>query len=163
LINGLLDYARINRKTPPELVNINTLVFEITQSIVPRVFTLEIDDLPELFTERLKLEQLFSNLISNAVKYAKPENARIEIRCKKVVNFYEFSVKDNGIGIDQEYHQKIFEIFQTLREKNEVESTGVGLAIVKKIIDEQGENIYVQSKLGEGTEFTFSWRNNKTL
>ncbi|MFH6948928.1 ATP-binding protein [Flavobacterium sp. FlaQc-51] len=161
LINGLLDYARINRKTPPEQVNINMLVSDITQSMVPREFILDIDSLPELYTERLKLEQLFSNLISNAVKYAKPENARIEIRCKKVGSFYEFSVKDNGIGIDREYHQKIFEIFQTLREKNELESTGVGLAIVKKIIDEQGENIYVQSKLGEGTEFTFTWRNNK--
>lgn len=161
LINGLLDYARINKKTPPERVDLNTLVSEITQSIVPRTFKLDIGKLPELYTERLKLEQVFSNLISNAVKYAKPENAHIEIKCQKVLTFYEFSVKDNGIGIDAEYHQKIFEIFQTLREKNEMESTGVGLAIVKKIIDEQGENIYVQSKLGEGTEFTFSWRNTK--
>ena len=72
LINGLLDYARINRKTPPEQVNINTLVSDITQSMVPREFILDIDPLPELYTERLKLEQLFSNLISNAVKYAKP-------------------------------------------------------------------------------------------
>lgn len=162
LINGLLDYARINRKTPPESVDLNILVSDITQSIVPREFTLHIDNLPEVYTQRLKLEQLFSNLISNAVKYAKPENAVIEIRCKKVVSFYEFSVKDNGIGIDEEYHHKIFEIFQTLREKNEMESTGVGLAIVKKIIDDQGENIYVQSKLGEGTQFTFTWRNTKT-
>lgn len=158
LINGLLDYARINRKTSPELVDTNALVHEIVQSIVPREFKLEIINLPELVTERLKLEQVFSNLISNAVKYSKPENPYIEIKCQKVLNFYEFSVKDNGIGIDKEYYQKIFEIFQTLREKNEMESTGVGLAIVKKIIDDQGERIHVESKLGEGTTFTFTWR-----
>lgn len=163
LINGLLDYARINRKTPSELVDTGALVYEISQSIVPRKFKFEIINLPAIFTERLKLEQVFSNLISNAVKYAKTENPRIVIKCDKVHNVFEFSVKDNGIGIDPEYHQKIFEIFQTLREKNEVESTGIGLAIVKKIIDEQGENINVQSKLGEGTEFTFTWRNTKAV
>ncbi|KRD08829.1 hypothetical protein ASE21_13320 [Flavobacterium sp. Root901] len=161
LINGLLDYARINRKTPSELVDTNALVHEISQSIVPRKFKLDFINLPEIFTERLKLEQVFSNLISNAVKYSKAENPRIEIRCEKIMNVYEFSVKDNGIGIDPEYHQKIFEIFQTLREKNEMESTGVGLAIVKKIIDEQGETINVQSKLEQGAQFTFTWRNNK--
>ena len=163
LINGLLDYARINRKTPPELVDTGALVYEISQSIVPRKFKFEIINLPTVFTERLKLEQVFSNLISNAVKYAKTENPRIVIKCDKVHNVFEFSIKDNGIGIDPEYHQKIFEIFQTLREKNEVESTGIGLAIVKKIIDEQGESIHVQSKLGEGAEFTFTWRNTKAV
>lgn len=163
LINGLLEYASINRKTPPEVVDTNTLVDEIVQSIVPRNFKLEIVNLPEIFTERLKLEQVFSNLISNAVKYAKSNRPTLEIKCQKVHGIYEFSVKDNGIGIDPEYHQKIFEIFQTLREKNEMESTGIGLAIVKKIIDDQGESINVESKLGEGTKFTFTWRNTKTI
>jgi len=162
LINGLLDYARINRKTPTELVDTNLLVHEITQSIVPRNFTIKIENLPEMFTERLKLEQVFANLISNAVKYSKPEKGFIKITGKKIKDYYEFSVKDNGIGIAIEYHQKIFEIFQTLREKNEIESTGVGLAIVKKIIDEHRETINVKSELGIGTEFIFTWRNNKT-
>jgi len=162
LINGLLDYARINRKTPTELVDTNLLVHEIAQSIVPRNFTIKIENLPEMFTERLKLEQVFANLISNAVKYSKPEKGFIKITGKKIKDYYEFSVKDNGIGIAVEYHQKIFEIFQTLREKNEIESTGVGLAIVKKIIDEHRETINVKSELGIGTEFIFTWRNNKT-
>jgi len=162
LINGLLDYARINRKTPTELVDTNLLVREITQSIVPRNFTIKIENLPEIFTERLKLEQVFANLISNAVKYSKPENGSIKITGRKIKDYYEFSVKDNGIGIAAEYHHKIFEIFQTLREKNEIESTGVGLAIVKKIIDEQRETIIVKSELGMGTEFIFTWRNSKT-
>ncbi|GGF03035.1 ATP-binding protein [Flavobacterium limi] len=161
LINGLLDYARLNLKTPPESINTNALVQEIADSIVPRSFSLEIDHLPDLFTERIKLEQVFANLISNAVKYTpKEEGGIIQIKCKIFPNFYEFSVKDNGIGIAVEFHQKIFEIFQTLREQNEQESTGVGLAIVKKIIDDQQESITVKSTLGEGAEFIFTWRNS---
>lgn len=163
LINGLLDYARINRRTTPELVDTNILVHEITEPIVPRNFKLHIHNLPELYTERIKLEQVFSNLISNAVKYSKTENPVIEIKCEKLENIYQFSVKDNGIGIAPEYHHKIFEIFQTLREKNEMESTGIGLAIVKKIIDDRGEKISVKSNPGEGTEFIFTWRNNKVI
>ncbi|MEP7265614.1 MAG: ATP-binding protein, partial [Bacteroidota bacterium] len=77
--------------------------------------------------------------------------------------FFEFSVKDNGIGIDQEYHEKIFEMFQTLREKNETESTGIGLAIVKKIIEEQHGTIKVNSVLGNGAEFIFTWSVNKII
>jgi signal transduction histidine kinase len=128
---------------------------------VPRNFKLEIDDLPDLFTERIKLEQVFANLISNAVKYIPQEDGHIHISCKYFSPIYEFSVKDNGIGIAAEYHKKIFEIFQTLREQNEQESTGVGLAIVKKIIDDQDERIIVKSELGKGAEFIFTWRNNK--
>lgn len=160
LINGLLDYARISHKTPAEKVDVNLLVHEIADSIVPRSFKLEIDNMPVLYTERLKLEQVFGNLISNAVKYIQHDNGRIVITCKEMPKYFEFSVKDNGIGIDAEYHEKIFEIFQTLREKNEKESTGVGLAIVKKIIDERQETIIVKSKSGEGAEFIFTWRKN---
>ncbi|WP_165830091.1 ATP-binding protein [Flavobacterium hydrophilum] len=161
LINGLLDYARLNLKTPSEKINTNALVQEIADSIIPRTFTFEIGDLPDLFTERIKLEQVFANLISNAVKYTPQEKGGIiQIKCKIFPNFYEFSVRDNGIGIAVEFHQKIFEIFQTLREQNEQESTGVGLAIVKKIIDDQQESITVKSALGEGAEFIFTWRNN---
>lgn len=158
LINGLLDYARVSYKTQPEKVDINALVHDIADSLVPRNFRLQIDNLPELYTERLKLEQVFTNLISNAVKYIPHDNGAITITCREMREHYEFSVKDNGIGIDPEYHQKIFEIFQTLRERNEKESTGVGLAIVKKIMDERQETITVKSQPGEGAEFIFTWK-----
>lgn len=160
LINGLLDYARLNVNVPLENIDTNAMVHEIATSIVPRNFRLQIGNLPNLFSERIKLEQVFTNLISNAVKYTPHENGSIMINCETFTNFYEFSVKDNGIGIAPEYHQKIFEIFQTLREQNEEESTGVGLAIVKKIIDDRQEHIIVKSELGKGAEFIFSWRNN---
>ena len=163
LMNGVLDYDRTNPKTAPEEVDTNSLIQEITQSIVPRNFTLKIQKLPKIFTERLKLEQVFFNLISNAVKYASPEKGFIEIGCRQNNHIFEFYVQDNGIGIDPQYHNKIFEIFQTLREKNEIESTGVGLAIVKKILDDRGETISIASHLGEGTVFSFTWRNNKRI
>lgn len=158
LINGLLDYARINQKTTPEMIDTNTLVHEIADSLVPRSFQLHVDPLPELYTERLKLEQVFANLISNAVKYIPHPDGEIRITCRELPLAYEFSVSDNGIGIDSAYHGKIFEIFQTLREKNEQESTGIGLAIVKKIMDERQEKITVQSASGKGTTFTFTWK-----
>ena len=160
LINGLLDYARISHKTPAEKVDVNAMVHDIADSFVPRSFKLQIDNLPEIYTERLKLEQVFANLISNAVKYIQHEDGHIIIRCNEKPTYYEFSVKDNGIGIDPEYHEKIFEIFQTLREKNEKESTGVGLAIIKKIMDERQETITVRSRSGHGAEFIFTWRKN---
>ncbi len=161
LINGLLDYARISEKTQASEVDVNELVKEIVDSIVPRHFKVETGKLPQLYTEALKLEQVFTNLISNAVKYTHRKDGHIIITCDQLAEFYRFTVKDNGIGIDAEYHNKIFEIFQTLREKNEIESTGVGLAIVKKIIDEQRGTIAVKSKAGEGAEFVFTWQKPK--
>lgn len=158
LINGLLDYARISMETPMEQVDVNALVREITDSIVPRSFELEIENLPQLYTERLRLEQVFANLISNAVKYIRGQQGLIRISCREFDHYYEFAVADNGIGIDPEFHSKIFEIFQTLREKDEKESTGVGLAIVKKIIDEQHQSIRVESQIGSGATFTFTWK-----
>lgn len=158
LINGLLDYARISLKTPPEHVDVNLLVRELTGSLVPRHFTVHVDPLPSLYTERIKLEQVFGNLISNAIKYTPRADGRITVTCVERPDHYEFAVKDNGTGIDPLYHARIFEIFQTLREKNESESTGVGLAIVKKIIDEHEDSIHVQSSPGEGSTFTFTWK-----
>ncbi len=158
LINGLLDYARISQETQAETVDLNNLIHDIADSIVPRHFKLEIDQMPVIVTQRLKLEQVFSNLISNAVKYTPGDNPLIKIACREYSNFYEFSVIDNGIGIDPEFHDKIFEIFQTLREKNEKESTGIGLAIVRKIIEEERGRITLKSSAGKGAEFTFTWK-----
>lgn len=157
LINGLLEYARISEKTVMEHINLYDLVKDITDAIVPREFDVQIGSLPILYSERIKLEQVFTNLISNSVKYTVDANPKISITCNELPGHYEFSVKDNGIGIDPEYHDKIFEIFQTLREKDEKESTGIGLAIIKKIIEEHQCTIRVKSSLGKGAEFIFTW------
>jgi signal transduction histidine kinase len=160
LIHGLLDYARISREKPlKEKVDVDTLVKEIAELIIPKEFRLETHNLPVLKTEKIRLEQVFSNLISNSVKYSSG-NGRIVIKGKELNDHFEFSVKDDGIGIDPQFHGKIFEIFQTLREKHAKESTGIGLSIVKKIIDDQHCTIRVESDLGKGSTFTFTWPKN---
>lgn len=161
LINGLLEYARVRGKTTPQITNVNEIVYQIIDSIVPRNFKVEVYDLPVFFTEKSKLEQVFENLISNAIKYTPGNDGKIIITCKEHGDHYEFSVRDNGIGIDPEYHSRIFEMFQTLREKDEKESTGIGLAIIKRILDEQNCSIRVVSALGTGAEFIFTWPRNK--
>ena len=163
LINGLLDYARISEKTKKSDIDVNKMVSDIRDSIIPRHFKVEVSNLPTLYTEPIKLEQVFTNLISNSVKYTTHPNGHIIITCKEFPDYYQFSIKDNGIGIDAEYHQKVFEIFQTLREKNQMESTGVGLAIVKKIIDEQHGTIVLNSTAGNGAEFVFTWNKHKSI
>jgi signal transduction histidine kinase len=163
LVNGLLDYARIREKTPSEYIDVKNLVEEIVQDIVPRNFEVQLQNLPVMFGERIKIEQVFTNLISNAVKYTSTEKGKIIISCQEHKQQYEFSVKDNGIGIDAEFHERVFGMFQTLREKGEKESTGIGLAIIKKIIEDQKGRITVHSTSGEGATFVFTWpKTNET-
>lgn len=157
LINGLLDYARIRKKHTAEETDVGKLIAEIKETVVPDNFTIKTHSLPTIVTERFKLEQVFTNLISNAVKYTPAKKGIITIKCEEKQGYYEFSVKDNGVGIAPQFHEKIFEIFQTLRDKDEKESTGIGLAIVKKIIEEQHCTIKLESTLGSGAEFIFTW------
>jgi signal transduction histidine kinase len=160
LINGILDLARIGRtKRMDELVDTRQLVLEILDSIgVPAHFKVQIPDkMPHIYTIRIYLEQVFSNLISNAIKYNDKPEGLIVIKSSESSQYYSFSVTDNGPGIDPEYHDRIFVIFQTLQERDAVESTGVGLAIVKKIVERQGGTITVDSEPGKGSTFTFNW------
>ena len=110
--------------------------------------------LPVIKGDQTKLQQLFQNLISNAVKFIDKDRGLIEIDVIDKKSFYEFSVKDNGIGIEPKYHEKIFKIFHSLNRSKE--STGIGLSIVKKIVDLHDGNIWLKSKPGLGTTFFFS-------
>ncbi len=160
MINGLLEYARIGRiKKGQQKVDVNVLLNELVEVLVPPSFNIKIDpDMPVFTTEKLRLEQVFSNLISNAVKYNDKDKGEIGIHFRELSDVYEFVVTDNGPGIHPDYHEKIFMIFQTLQERDAFESTGVGLAIVKKIIEEQKGSISVESDTGEGSAFKFTWR-----
>lgn len=159
MINGLLEYARIGKvKRGKEEVNIHVLVSDLVEVLVPRDFDVRIrNELPVVFTEKILIEQVFSNLISNAVKYNDKSRGLIEISCEETEEVYKFEVSDNGKGIDEQYYDKIFVIFQTLQERDAFESTGVGLAIVAKIIDDHKGTISVQSELGKGSKFSFTW------
>jgi signal transduction histidine kinase len=159
LINGLLAYARTGR-VRHELEDVDTaqVIKDTAELLIPVGFTFEIEGrMPVIKTEKILLEQVFSNLISNAVKYNDKEQGRVVIRCETFEHHYEFEVQDNGPGIEKEYHDKIFRIFQTLRERDAFESTGVGLAIVKRILDEKKMTITVNSEVGAGVTFKFTW------
>ncbi len=160
LINGLLEYSRIGRlKLPTESVNVAVFLQEIIDSLAPLdSFTFSIiEEMPTLVTKRLLLQQVFSNLISNAIKHHPRNEGKIEISVQELENYYEFSVKDDGEGIDPAYHQRVFEIFQTLLPRDQKENTGIGLSIVKKIVETQGGTIKLKSNIGEGAIFCFTW------
>jgi signal transduction histidine kinase len=161
LISGILDLARVGRSAQAdEPVFVRQLLREIFDSLeLPAGFNVELPFyLPTLVTSRVQLQQVFTNLISNAIKYHhQPENGLIRIGCTEDNDHYTFSVADNGPGIAPEYHERIFVIFQTLTERDTLESTGVGLAIVKKIVERQGGTIRLESAEGRGATFFFTW------
>jgi light-regulated signal transduction histidine kinase (bacteriophytochrome) len=113
--------------------------------------------MPIIFTERMKLQQVVSNLVSNAVKHNDKSDPIVNISCEDQGEDYLFCFEDNGPGIDPQFHEKIFVIFQTLQARDSFESTGVGLAIVKKIVDEAGGKIWVDSEPGKNTKFFVKW------
>ncbi|WP_044514846.1 sensor histidine kinase [Hymenobacter sp. DG25B] len=161
LISGILELARVGR-TPQaeERVNVRELLTETMDMLSPpEGFQLKLPAyLPTITTSRVELQQVFANLISNAFKYHhQPEQGTVSIRFSEDRQFYTFTVKDNGPGIAAAYHERIFIIFQTLTERDTLESTGVGLAIVKKLVERQGGTIRIESEEGKGAAFTFTW------
>ena len=142
-----------------EYINLNTLLMDIAESLPLRPgLQLHIQpNLPEIHSERIPLQQVLSNLISNAIKYHDKPEGYIKVWATERSDHLEFFVEDNGPGISKAYHDKIFVIFQTLQERDSFESTGVGLAIVKKILDDRRQEITVKSEPGKGTVFAFTW------
>lgn len=160
LIAGILSYARIGKEVvKKERVDVNELIADVKDSL-PQDKPVHImcpSELPVVYTERIPLFQVFSNLVSNAVKYNDKPVGEVRIYHRDAGDKYEFFVEDNGPGIPEQYHKRIFVIFQTLKERDSFESTGVGLAIVKKILEKRNETIQLVSKPGEGAKFSFTW------
>ena len=160
LLNGLLEYSRVGRaELTPEQVDVNDLLTEVIQSLnPPSNFVIKIDpNMPTLLTTRIPLRQVFANLIGNAIKHHDQPEGLIHISVNELQNAYEFAVADDGPGIAPEYHRKIFTIFQTLEARDTKESTGIGLAIVKKIVESQGGAIDVEAEVDGGTTMRFTW------
>ncbi|AFY94903.1 ATP-binding protein [Chamaesiphon minutus] len=160
MIDGLLQYARASRKDSQlELVCVADLLAEVIESIdPPSIFTVSIaTEMPTLEAKRLLLFQVFANLISNAFKHHDRSDGCIRISCRAQSDFYEFAVADDGPGIDPVYHDRIFIIFQAANPQKNSDSTGVGLSIVKKIVETAGGQIWLESELGKGTTFYFTW------
>jgi len=159
LINGILTYSRVSRaQITYQEVDVYKVVQEVIESLsVPPKFTVTVqEDLPGVLYPVVNLEQIFTNLISNAIKYHDKPVGHINISYKDKGEFHQFEVSDDGPGIAKEYHDKIFHIFQTLQARDTVESTGIGLTIVKKIIEERGGTIEVESTVDMGTQFNFT-------
>jgi len=162
LIEDLLDISRIERrKSSFEEVDISCLFTEVNLRLEyaikeKNVKVLIPDDLPRIFCDRVRMVEVFANLFSNAIKFNDKPNPTIEAGCAVQGDYYEFFVKDNGPGIEQQYFDKIFEIFQRLGKKEDHEGTGAGLTIVKKIIEMHNGKIWVDSKVGEYTAFYFT-------
>jgi len=164
LINGLLDYSKAHHKKGDDVeVKIRDMVYDTVEFIgAPKHCVVETGNLmPVLFTDKIKIQQVFSNLLTNAIKYNDKERIYIRVDAKEFADKWEISIEDNGPGIEPQYHEKIFVIFQTLNARDNFESTGVGLAIVKKIIEEEGGRIWLHSEKGRGAKFIFTWPRKK--
>jgi PAS domain S-box-containing protein len=160
LIDGLLQYSRAGRsKTPPEQVAVEKLLEQVILALDPPTeFTIKLDSmLPTLVTERLLLQQVFTHLLSNAIRHHPRQDGTVVVRAQDLGDCYEFAVADDGAGIAPCFHQKIFVIFQTLQARDTTENTGVGLAIAKKIVEGKGGTIRLESQEGQGATFYFTW------
>nr|WP_275994389.1 PAS domain-containing protein [Argonema antarcticum] len=160
LIEGILTYSRVGRvKTAKKIVDVGTLLKNIIDSLAPPpTFTITLEsEMPVFATEQLLLEQVFANLISNAIKHHHRSDGRIDISVQDRGDFYEFVVRDDGPGIDPQYHEKVFVIFQTLVPRDRVENTGIGLSLVKKIVEDKGGSVRLESHQDRGATFRFTW------
>jgi signal transduction histidine kinase len=160
LIHGILSYSRVGRyEMEAEEVDLNVLLNELADSLPlrPGLQIIIQEELPVLNTHRVPLLQIFTNLMNNAIKYHDKQDGYIKIYFSEETDHYTFYIEDNGPGIAKNYHNKIFVIFQTLNGSDSFESTGVGLAIVKKILDDRNQKITVESEPGKGSTFAFTW------
>ena len=166
LIDGILAYSRAGRSArAPEPVDTGELVTETIELISPpqganvRVA----DDMPVVMAERVPLQQVFLNLVTNAIKYSSKitDRPEVDIEWRDAGDEFEFSVRDNGPGISPEYHKRIWGIFQTLAARDKVEGTGVGLALVQKVVESRGGAVSLESEPGHGSTFRFTWPKKK--
>lgn len=159
MFEGLLGYSRAGLKTEPQWVDVGVLLQEVIADLAPPAnFTIEVAPMPRLYTKRCQLRQVFSHLIRNAIAHHPSPEGTVKISAKPELDGYEFTVSDDGVGIAAQFQERVFEIFQTLQARDTVENIGMGLAIVKKIVESQNGTIRLESQAGKGANFSFTWR-----
>jgi light-regulated signal transduction histidine kinase (bacteriophytochrome) len=161
LINDLLDYSRIGTRgkkfTEVDCQDVVDRALEIMRENVTQCeAVISVGEMPEVIGDENQLVQVFQNLIGNALKYRSGEKPLVTISAKKKDLYWEFRVEDNGIGIARQYHERIFTIFQRLHGRTEYSGSGIGLSIVKKIIERHNGRIRVESEEGKGAAFIFT-------
>ena len=166
LIRDLLEYSSSGKDIEDytevdlnQVVSDITQLFEITKGEID--ITYQIGKMPTVLAMNFKMHQVFQNLIGNAIKYRGEEKLVIEITAKEEEEDWQISVKDNGIGIEPQYHEVVFELFNRLHNASEYSGTGIGLAVCKKIVEMHGGKIWVQSDLNKGSEFIFTLPKNR--
>jgi signal transduction histidine kinase len=160
LIDGILAYSRAGRvRDRPARVDVGSLLREVIELLAPPTETTIVvaPDMPVIEAERVPLQQVFMNLIGNAIKHAARAEARIEITAEPAGELYRFAIADNGPGIAPQYREKIWQIFQTLAPRDKVEGTGIGLSVVRKTVESRGGSVWLESELGRGSTFYFTW------
>ena len=160
LIEGIFQYSRVGRvKHATEGVDVGLLISEAIELLAPPADTIitVAPNLPVLCTERAPFNQVLMNLIGNALKHAKRAGARIDVRATELDKYWQFEVQDNGQGIDPQFHERIWGMFRTLEPRDKVEGSGIGLAIVKKIVESRSGRVWVESALDQGATFKFTW------
>jgi light-regulated signal transduction histidine kinase (bacteriophytochrome) len=158
LIKDLLDFARVTQAPQPSTTfGVTILLDDVLKSIGETNSKITIDpSLPEITGDYSQLSQVFQNLICNALKFTNAEKPEIHIFSEELPEFYKFCVRDNGIGINAKFSEKIFQVFQRLHSQEEYAGTGLGLAICRKIIERHSGKIWVESVEGVGTSFYFT-------
>jgi PAS domain S-box-containing protein len=158
LIEGILQYSRIGRTgETPQPVDVARLLDEVVDLLAPPPGAVTVEPaMPTIVAERVPLQQVFHNLIGNALKHGGPE-VHVSVGCERRDDCFAFTVADDGPGIAPQYHDRIFGIFQTLASRDRVEGSGLGLALVKKIVEHSGGQISLRSAEGQGAAFTFTW------
>jgi PAS domain S-box-containing protein len=160
LLTGLLEYSRINiqsKKNPVSAAKLlNDAIDNLKAIITETDVVITYDQLPNIVADGRLITQLFQNLMQNAIKFRSKDKPQIHIGCRKEAGSWLFSVRDNGIGIDPQYNDRIFVIFQRLHTVDKYPGTGIGLAICKKIVEHHGGKIWVESELGKGSTFSFT-------
>jgi signal transduction histidine kinase/CHASE1-domain containing sensor protein len=159
LINDILEYSRIGCVCGDRVaVDTNRLLADLANDLaIPEHISLDIEGgLPTVHAEPTCIRQLFQNLLSNAVKYMDKEQGSIRVGCDEEPGLWRFFVADNGPGIEEKHFQRIFQLFQTLSPRDEIESTGIGLTVAKKTVEHHGGKIWVESQMGKGSTFFFT-------
>lgn len=162
LIEGILTYSRAGRKQGcPEQVDSGAIIAEVIDLLnPPKQLQIQLPEhAPTVEAERVPLQQVFMNLIGNAIKFtceARSDPA-IRIEWRDIDDGIEFAIIDNGPGVEPQFHERVWGMFQTLNRRDKIEGTGIGLSVVKKIVERRGGKIWLQSAPGEGATFRFVW------